>query len=845
MKKFAFLIVILLACANLYPYNSISDWKYINKDRFTIYYPQGQYLYAKYALNNLLEYADKIDDITGNNRRQKVNIVLEDTGEYHNGLANPVENKLKLFINSPSTNGSFTSQEWLNMLVIHEYTHHSHLTSSGKTPLLLSRIFGNIFSPNLYSPMWMVEGITVRNESYFSPYLGRLNSSYYTEILNAQLREGKFQNHISANYPLEDFPLGNYYVYGGGFVKWLSDVYGEEQLTRFYNNYGSNLRNVIWSSLFPKYTLDRSAKKIFNKSFPSLFDQWKNYLEMSANFNKEYKSNYLEYDWDNTVLVNNLTKDKDNNLYFFESKKYFNHYRSNIVKYNTINKESENIYASNSMLTTNMEVCEDNIYFTEDELQFTGNNLANYGYSGTSVLKKMNLNTHKTKIIFKKAIKDFTIANNKTIYYTIEDNNTGTSSLYKFAKNHHSLIENFPFLIGELVYNKTNSKIYCTYKYPNSSWDIGEISIIDNSLTPIVTTLFQEKNLSLTGDSLVFTSIKDNLSQIYSYDLNNGNTNKISGNYYADNSHIINNTLYYKSISAAGERISSSDITQTASDLVLVDDSRLLNILDDDYEERDATSNSLKNLLNPYVRYPFGIFTSDGIGYFDLDAHWNLDSDGKGIFRLNLATKIFSPFQVNIYADSQLDTYISSQVDLYRSQVSWLQNFTLIGQTDFDNNYFIGNQLNFRKYNTDLINKYMRNLDNSGYSNKTIINHNFKKVQVTAFYEKIKDFEESPNFSQVDIEDDNSTYHDYGLQASFNIFKIRDGFWTPNIAMKDIDLNLGIYQNDYKSDSNITYYKVSTVSDYFAASVLRFHVETGFYFNHKKIIPLLSFGSEF
>lgn len=322
MKKHFFLIVIALFCINLFSYNNISDWRYIKDKRFTIYYPQGQYLYAKYTLNSLKEYASKIDNITSNERNQKVNIVLEDTGEYHNGLANPIENKLRLFLNSPSTNNNFTSQDWLNMLVIHEYTHHSHLTSTDKTPLLLSKIFGNILSPNLYSPMWMIEGITVRNESYFSPYIGRLNNGYYTEVIQAQLRDDKFQNHITANYYLEDFPLGNYYIYGGAFVKWLSDIYGEEQLTRFYNNYGSNLRNVIWSSLFPKYTLDRSAKKIFNKSFPSLFKQWKSYLEMSANFDKDFHSNFISYDWDNTLLVSNLTSSADKQLFFLKLRSF-------------------------------------------------------------------------------------------------------------------------------------------------------------------------------------------------------------------------------------------------------------------------------------------------------------------------------------------------------------------------------------------------------------------------------------------------------------------------------------------------------------------------------------------
>ena len=844
MKRSILLIIVVLFSLKLFSYNSLTDWRYIKDERFTIYYPEGQYLYAKYTLNSLREYAPKIDRITSNERKQKVNIVLEDTGEYYNGLANPIENKLRLFLNTPNTSSAFTSQEWLNMLVIHEYTHHSHLTSTKKTPLLLTKIFGNIFSPNLYSPMWIVEGITVRNESFFSPYMGRLNNGYYSEIIQAQLREDSFQNHIKANYYLDDYPLGNYYIYGGAFFKWLSDNYGEEKLTDFFNNYGSNLRNVLWSSLFPKYTLDRSAKIIFNKDFPSLFKQWKNYLEMSANFDKDFRNINIDHDWDNTLLVNNLTSDNKSHLYFFELNKYYKHYRGNIVSYNVETHESEIIYHSNSSLTTNMEVYGNNLYFSEEEGDFTGNNLINLGYSGTSVLKKMDLDEDKSvSVIFKRPFKDFTVAQNGSIYYTTEDNNTMTSSLFKYSRNHHSLVKNFPFLISELSYQ--DNKIYCTYKYPNSSWDIAEISLIDNAFTPLIITKSQEKNLYLYQNNLLFTSNQANKSQAYSYDLTKSTLSKVSNNFFADNPLIINNTLYFKSISAKGERISQAETVNLPADLELVEDSRLITLIDDDYTENMALSQSMKNLLIPYIRQPLGIMTSDGIGYFDLSANWYLNDDSQGVASLNISSQVLSPLILNYYASSDDNNYLNAQVKLYNSSINWLNDLTVIGQTDFADSNYLGNKVIFRKFNSYLINKYMHDFEDSGFSNKTVLSHNFKKFRLTGFFERIEKFDESPNFSEDKIYDGKATYNDYGLVVDFNLWKIRNGFWNPNVAMRDIDLSLGIYQNDYQTSASTTYYKISTLSEIFMASVLQFNLETGIYFNEKKVIPLISFGTEF
>lgn len=844
MKKNILFIVLLLSILNIFAYTTIFEWRYLKDGRFTIYYPQGQYLYAKYAMNTLKEYAQVIDQTTGNKREQHVNIVLEDTGEYHNGLANPLENKLKLFLNTPPTSGSFTSQEWLNMLVIHEYTHHSHLTHAKLEPLLLSRIFGNVFSPNLYSPMWIVEGITVRNESYFSPYMGRLNNGYYTEIINAQLRDDKFQNHIKANYYLDDFPTGNYYIYGGAFVKWLADVYGEDKLTKFFDKYGSNLANIIFGSLVPKYTLDRTANKVFDKSFPELFEQWKNYLELSANFDKDMISQNIDHQWDNTILVSNLTSDDQNRLFFFETKRYFNHYRNQIISHDIGLQKSQIIYKSNSTLTTNMEIHDNTLYFSEEESDFLGNNLEFNGYSGTSVLKKLKLDdNNSTSIILQAPFKDFTVANTKVIYYTIEDINSMTSSLYKFTNNHHSLVKNYPFLLSELVYH--DNKIFCTYKYQNSSWDIGVISLSDNSFSEVIKTKSQEKNLSIANNQIIFTSNQGNKSQAYSYDLTTKNIDIISNGFYADMPQVINNNLYYKSISGSGERISYAEISTSPSALNLVDDSRLITIMDDDYEEHNAVGESLAQLMIPYIRQPLGLLTSDGIGYFDISSMWYLDNSGKGVIEANLATKIFSPLYLNYYLTSNDTNNLSANLRLYNSQINWLNYLDLMGQTDFDNNNYLGHQVLFRKFDSTLINKNLFDLEDNGYANKTILSHNFKSVQISGIYEKVEKFDESPNFSENKIYSGKSSYIDYGLVTDFNLVKVRNGFWTPNIAMRDIDLSLGIYQNNYRSDDNVTYFKVSAISDIFVAGLLQFKIESGIYFNENKVRPLIRLGTEF
>ncbi len=844
MKKNIVFVILVLISIKIFSYNNILEWRYIKDNRFTVYYPQGQYLYAKYVMNTLNEYSEEVDQVTGNQRQQNLNIVLEDTGEFYNGMANPIENRLSLFLNTPNTHDSITFQEWLNTLVIHEYTHHSHLTNAKKYPLVFSKIFGNIFSPNLYSPMWIIEGITVRNESNFSPYMGRLNNGYYKEIIEAQLREDRFQNHITANYYLNDFPFGNYYVYGGAFIEWLAEQYGEEKLTEFFNYYGSDFRNVLISSLLPKYTLDKAAKRVFNKRFPQLFAQWKDYIKMSADFDKTLVTQNIAHNWNNTLLVNNLTTDDVDNLYFFETKGYFNHYRKNIVKYNVDNNSSKIIYNSNSSLSANLEIRGNMLYFSEVEGIFTGNNLVYNGYSGTSTLKKLDLNNrNSTKVIFQKNFKDFTVAENRVIFYTTEDINSMTSSLFMYANNHHSLIRNYPFLISELVYSK--NKIFCTYKYPNSSWDIGEISLSNYDLVPLVKTKSQEKNIHVFNNILLFTSNQNNKSQAYKLDLSSKKISKVSNNFFADMPKIIGNKLYYKSISATGERISVSEVVDLPANLELVDDSRLITIIDDDYEETLAVGQSLKQLFIPYIRQPLGILTSDGIGLFKVSANWYLNNDNDGVFEADISTQIFSPLNLNYHLTNHDDNYLNAQLRLYSSQVNWLSSIDIMGLTDFADTKLLGNRVLFRKFNSILSNTYNYDFESTGSYNNLTLRNNFKRVQLSTIFQNVNDYDKSPNFSEKSIKSAHDTFNEYGVEAEFNLFKIRNGWWTPNIAVKDIDLCLGIYQNDYRIDDKITYFKISSKSELFAANVLDFVTETGIYFNNKKISPIFKIGVEY
>lgn len=133
-------------------------------------------------------------------------------------------------------------QDVLEVLLVHEYTHIAHLTTHADDPL--SQILGRYPGSNTarIPPAWFIEGYAVYLESTLTSG-GRVADST-TRTLRAQIaREGEWPTLSDAGIgPLERYPGGNTrYSFGGGFVAYLVDKYGEEgvrEVIRTYNHTG-------------------------------------------------------------------------------------------------------------------------------------------------------------------------------------------------------------------------------------------------------------------------------------------------------------------------------------------------------------------------------------------------------------------------------------------------------------------------------------------------------------------------------------------------------------------------------------------------------------------------------
>ncbi|MEC9398227.1 MAG: hypothetical protein VX475_11435, partial [Myxococcota bacterium] len=80
--------------------------------------------------------------------------------------------------------------DWIRILVYHEYVHILHLDTTSKLPSWINAVVGKLYNPNQLLPRWYIEGLATYHESARTG-TGRVNSSLYQMWLRAELLSGR------------------------------------------------------------------------------------------------------------------------------------------------------------------------------------------------------------------------------------------------------------------------------------------------------------------------------------------------------------------------------------------------------------------------------------------------------------------------------------------------------------------------------------------------------------------------------------------------------------------------------------------------------------------------------
>ncbi|MCB9026025.1 MAG: hypothetical protein H6625_06890, partial [Bdellovibrionaceae bacterium] len=160
------------------------QWKTIETSHFEVIYPAHLEMNGQLYANSAEKAYNKLLPIF-KEAPNKTLLFLDDSTDLVNGFASFFPYPLiVLYLNLPNPHSDISSYEdWVEMLLIHEYSHilNMHPVHGFYTPL--KYIFGNIVKPNALLPRWYLEGLAVELESRLTKK-GRLKS--YSS--DAQLR---------------------------------------------------------------------------------------------------------------------------------------------------------------------------------------------------------------------------------------------------------------------------------------------------------------------------------------------------------------------------------------------------------------------------------------------------------------------------------------------------------------------------------------------------------------------------------------------------------------------------------------------------------------------------------
>ncbi len=262
------------------------DWKTIESEHFRVTFPAELLDAARKTTNYYEEAHGFLSKALKWQPRSKVQIVVINNGDQANGLTSALGRLgMVIYVTPPepfySTN---YYDDWLRLLVIHEYTHFLNMDATQNVYSFLRYIFGDLFLPNTLWPTWMLEGLAVYMETRYT-HLGRGRSPLYEMILRAAVDENRLatSDHVTLDRLNGDYPFhpsGEIpYLFGYQLMNRVAQEPVKDELTADLDQPLANgedaLGTMSWRSAgrFP-FFINGNLENITGKDWYTYWDEW-------------------------------------------------------------------------------------------------------------------------------------------------------------------------------------------------------------------------------------------------------------------------------------------------------------------------------------------------------------------------------------------------------------------------------------------------------------------------------------------------------------------------------------------------------------------------------------------
>ncbi len=851
------LILIFAAAALLCPETVEAfgswEWQSFESDNFIIFFPQDYENQARELTYYLEKHAPEIEDLTGNQIDDRIVLTLEDTGLLTNGFADPINTRIGIFTNNPDAFSGLASYEsWLRMVGIHELTHILHMNNVSGGSELTTAIFGNALSPNIHSPLWLIEGIAVYAESQISGHEGRLSGGQYDAILSQKAALNKMPSISEMTYNHNYFPAGHQYLYGAAFFRYLAEEYGEEKFARFFDEYGSYFWAAGPSNFLPLIGPDRAAERVFGQNFTELHREWKEYEEEK---NADWSHDGRKILTAENGHIRDLQAYREN-LYYFKSARYpsapFNyHSRNELVRYHP--GEGEEVLMETAAGSSGtMEFKNGRIYFLLNEREKNFENISQMGRGLVSKLHSFDPETGEIEQFFEDEIRDFVFwgeEEEKILYARASKNGFGSELiLTDKERENREVIGTIPLLISE--FHLRDGEILASAAGGESAWNIIHLEDPHTaSWSPLVASPWSEKHIFTAENNVYFTSSYEGYEGIYSYDEKKDDFQKLTEGGHAKKGVMLGDELYYLSYAEDGMAVLKKEFTEEdhsgnySPPKSQLDRKEIVG----DFSQRDVSveetnfwRENFRQLIPPSVRFP-PLFAGgqDATGMNTYAFNFN----PRGIIDAEIITNFFQPLQLRLSSRSGEEgrsNTIKANYPLYVSGPDGLTDLNLEMQTDFSD-IKLGTAAGFRYPSDNFILRLQGGIMERSFSGEFSYTRLFNSGRFSLQGKYTSDIEISPGLRATHLESEDG-YH-IGGEYIRRLFSIRKGSWNPNLFLGD--LYGGVFLNYYSLSEEDISGGLELQMETGAANSFYFVPRLGLTFSEQSIRPYLGIEVSF
>ena len=271
--KFFIAVVLIVASSAAQAVDPFLDWKTLESPHFYVHFDAPNKQYAQRAIDIAEAAHAQLTKELNWTPAEKTHLVLSDETDFANGFATVIHiNRSVLFLAPPSGVGGLEDfEDWLELLITHEYAHILHLDRAEGDPAKFRKLFGRFLLtfPNNFQPAWLIEGLATWKETDSRKGVGRGQSTLFASIMRMEVANG-VKPVEQVNLPITTWPAGVVrYLYGVYFYEFISDTRGEAAVQRLLGDYSSNL--------IP-FSINTSFRSVFGKDVSEMWDEFTTWL---------------------------------------------------------------------------------------------------------------------------------------------------------------------------------------------------------------------------------------------------------------------------------------------------------------------------------------------------------------------------------------------------------------------------------------------------------------------------------------------------------------------------------------------------------------------------------------